>query len=62
LAIPLAYVSLKEWLNSFAYHINVPLSSFVISGITAILIAVLTISYQAFKAANANPSEVMKYE
>ncbi|MDD3050003.1 MAG: ABC transporter permease [Candidatus Cloacimonetes bacterium] len=62
LAIPLAYFSLKEWLNSFAYHINVPLSSFVISGITAILIAVLTISYQAFKAANANPAEVMKYE
>lgn len=55
------YVS-DTWLNSFAYRIDINPLVFVLSGIAAIVIAWLTVSYQSIKAATANPVNSLRYE
>ena len=55
IASPLGYKIMMEWLQGFAYHINISWWVFVASGLSAILIALMTISLQAIKAAIANP-------
>jgi putative ABC transport system permease protein len=59
---PVAYFVLKNWLNSFAYHINPSIMIFVLSGMMAVLIMLLTVGYQAAKAASANPADCLRYE
>jgi ABC-type antimicrobial peptide transport system permease subunit len=59
---PISYFVLKGWLNTFAYHINPSILIFVISGIIALMIALLTVGYQALKAASANPADCLRYE
>jgi putative ABC transport system permease protein len=61
-AFPLAYLLLKQWLGSFAYQVNINFALFIVSGLIAIGIAFLTISYQAMTAAKTNPAEVLKGE
>lgn len=58
----LAYLLADNWLNSFACRISIPWLSFVIAGLLAFLIALFTVSSIAFKAANAKPVKVLKYE
>jgi putative ABC transport system permease protein len=55
------YVS-DTWLNGFAYRVELNPLVFALSGIAAILIAWLTVSYQSIKAAMANPVESLRYE
>ena len=62
IAWPLAWLIVEQWLQNFAYHIDLNASVFVLSGGLALLIALLTVSYQAFKAATANPVESLRYE
>ena len=57
-----AYYFLNNWLQNFAYHININLLIFLISGISAVLIALITVIFQAYKAAIANPVDALKYE
>ena len=59
---PAAYWAMTKWLQSYAYQINVGLLSLAFSGTLALVIALLTVSYQAFKAARANPVDALKYE
>jgi len=59
---PIAYFVLKNWLKSFAYHIDPSIMIFVLSGFLALLIALLTVGYQALKAASANPADCLRYE
>ncbi|MEE9441983.1 MAG: ABC transporter permease [candidate division Zixibacteria bacterium] len=59
---PLAYIACKRWLESYAFTINVSWAYFVIPGIITMLIAILTAGFYAFKAANTNPVETLKYE
>lgn len=59
---PIAYFVLSKWLKSFAYHINISLMIFVLSGLMALAIALLTVGYQALKAASANPADCLRYE
>jgi putative ABC transport system permease protein len=59
---PVAYFVLKNWLNSFAYHINPSIIIFVLSGLMALLIMFLTVGYQAAKAAASNPADCLRYE
>jgi ABC-type antimicrobial peptide transport system permease subunit len=59
---PVAYFVLRNWLKSFAYHINPSIMIFVLSGLMALLIALLTVGYQAVKAASANPADCLRYE
>ena len=61
-AWPVAYFAMNRWLQSFAYKINIGLLTFVLSALAALIIAGLTVSYQAFKAARTNPVEALKYE
>jgi ABC-type antimicrobial peptide transport system permease subunit len=61
-AWPAAYVVMNEWLKSFAYRININVWLFVFSGILAAGIALLTVSFQAIRAARANPVDSLRYE
>jgi putative ABC transport system permease protein len=62
IAWPAAYFVSKRWLENFAYRIEIPLWIFASAGAAAVLIALLTISYQVNKAARANPANILKYE
>jgi putative ABC transport system permease protein len=61
-SFPLAYIISNKWLQGFAYRINLGWEIFVFSSILALMIAILTVSYQAIKAAVANPIESLRYE
>jgi putative ABC transport system permease protein len=61
-AWPVAYYVMNNWLNNFAYRTNISLWIFVASGVLALIIALLTVSSNAIKAATANPVESLRYE
>jgi putative ABC transport system permease protein len=62
IAWPAAYFVMKKWLEGFAYRIDISLTIFLLSGLLAFVVAVLTVSYQAIKAAIANPVDSLRYE
>jgi len=62
IAWPVAYYLMNNWLNNFAYRTDITLWVFILSGITALLIALLTVCLHAVKAAMANPTESLRYE
>jgi putative ABC transport system permease protein len=62
IACPIAYYFMNKWLEDFAYRIDIGWWVFALSGGIALLIALLTVSFQAIKAATANPVESLKYE
>ncbi|MCK5077057.1 MAG: hypothetical protein KAR38_11810, partial [Calditrichia bacterium] len=62
LAWPIAYFAMNKWLQNFAYKIEIGIWIFIISALLAMMIAVLTISFQSIKAAIANPVESLRYE
>jgi putative ABC transport system permease protein len=61
-AWPLAYYYMGRWLEGFAYHTYLNLFAFVASGMLALIIALLTVSVQTYKAAAANPADSLRYE
>jgi len=61
-AIPLAYAAMQRWLADFAYRIDLGWGVFVLAGVLAIGIALATVSYQAIRAAVANPIDSLRYE
>jgi putative ABC transport system permease protein len=61
-AWPAAYFLMQKWLQNFAYRVNMEPWLFMLSGVMALLIALLTISYQAVKAAMADPVDSLRYE
>lgn len=62
IATPVAWYIMNAWLQNFAYKVTISWSVFAISGSVAILIALLTISFQAIKAALANPVKSLRTE
>jgi putative ABC transport system permease protein len=62
IATPLAWWAMSNWLNDFAYHTDIGWLVFVIAGLASVLIALFTISFQAVKAALANPIKSLKTE
>ena len=62
IAWPVAYYFMNKWLQDFAYRIEINFWVFIISGGIALLIALVTVSFQAVKAAVANPVEALRYE
>jgi putative ABC transport system permease protein len=62
LAWPTAFIIMNDWLKNFAYRIDIAWWMFIASGILTLIIAVLTISYQAFKSAISDPVEALRYE
>lgn len=61
-AWPLGWFVMNKWLQNFAYKIEITVWPFIISGLLALFIALLTVSYQAIKAATANPIKSLRYE
>jgi putative ABC transport system permease protein len=61
-AFPLSYWMMNKWLQSFAYRIAISWWVFVVATIIAIIIALLTVSFQAIRAAVANPVKSLRTE
>jgi putative ABC transport system permease protein len=62
IATPLSWFVMDKWLQDFAYRINIELWIFAVAGLIALVIALLTVSYQAIKAALANPVRNLRSE
>jgi len=62
LAWPAAYYAMRQWLQNYAYHINLNPLIFLGAGTVALLIALLTVSWQALRAAAVDPVKSLRYE
>jgi putative ABC transport system permease protein len=62
IAWPLSLFLMQKWLDTFAYRINIDYSIFLFAAIGVLVIAFLTVLYQAMKAALSNPATSIKYE
>jgi len=62
IATPIGWWLNKNWLNEFAYHIDLTLEQLLLSALSVILVSLITISYQTIKAALANPANSLRYE
>jgi putative ABC transport system permease protein len=62
IAMPLTWLAMDRWLQSYAYHIRLNVWVFIFSGMIAITIAALTVFWQSWKAATRNPVEALRYE
>ena len=62
IAWPLSWIAIHKWLQDYAYRINISWWVFVMAGILAMLIALVTVSFQAIKAALANPVKSLRTE
>ena len=62
ISFPIAWYAMHNWLQDFAYRINIQWWVFVVAGILAALIALITVSFQAIKAALANPVKSLRTE
>jgi len=61
-ACPIAYYAMDSWLQNFAYKINLSWWIFAMSGTIALLIALITVSWQTYRTARKNPIEALRYE
>lgn len=62
LACPIAYFAMDKWLQNFAYKTELSWWIFAIAGIIAMSIALITVSWQSWRAAQKNPVEALRYE
>jgi ABC-type antimicrobial peptide transport system permease subunit len=62
IASPLAWYFLHDWLENYSYRINIGAGVFIMAAIMAILITLLTVSFQAIKAALLNPVKSLRNE
>lgn len=61
-AWPVAYIAMNAWLKGFAYRIDLDWTTFILAGALAMAIALITVSFQAVRAATANPVESLRME
>jgi putative ABC transport system permease protein len=59
---PVAWYAMNRWLQNFAYRINMSWWVFALAGIIVLAIAMLTVSWQSYRAANKNPVDALRYE
>ncbi len=62
LAWPAAYYAVNRWLQDFAFRTDQSILTFIVSGVIALLVAFITISFQSVKAAVSNPVDTLRYE
>ena len=62
LACPIAWYVMNKWLENFAYKTALSWWIFALAGVLALIIALLTVSFQSYKAATRNPVEALRYE
>jgi putative ABC transport system permease protein len=62
IASPVAWYVMSKWLQDFAYRINISWWMFITAGLLVVVIAIITVSFQAIKAAIANPVKSLRTE
>ncbi|MBO3699636.1 ABC transporter permease [Roseivirga sp. E12] len=62
LAVPVAYYLMSSWLSDFEYRVDINWVWFLVSALAAIMIALLTVTFQSVKAATINPANSLRYE
>ncbi|NOR13820.1 MAG: FtsX-like permease family protein [Candidatus Aminicenantes bacterium] len=62
IAWPIAYFAMHQWLQGFAHRISIGMGPFVMAALLAVFIALLTVIYQAAKAALTDPAKALRYE
>jgi putative ABC transport system permease protein len=62
IAIPVSWWLMNTWLQDFAYRISIGWTVFVLAGVTVLMIALLTVSFQAIRAAMTNPVKALRSE
>lgn len=62
IAFPVAWFAMYNWLEDFAYRISMPFWIFIVAAVAALLVALLTVSFQAIKAALSNPVRSLRTE
>lgn len=62
IAVPLGWLLMNQWLQDYAYRIDITWDIFVTAGVAVILISLITICWQALKAAVANPVKSLRSE
>lgn len=62
ISLPISINFINNWLQGYAYHVNVNIVSILIASLSGLVIVLLTISYHAIKAASANPVASLRYE
>jgi putative ABC transport system permease protein len=62
ISVPLAWYSATTWLEGFAYKTPIEFSVFIIAGLSALLIALLTVSFESIRAASGNPVNALRNE
>jgi len=62
IASPLAWLAMNKWLQDYQYRIGITWSIFVVAGLSALIIALLTVSFQAIKSSIANPVKSLRTE
>jgi putative ABC transport system permease protein len=61
-AWPLSFFAMNRWIHNYPYRVNIGIELFLASSLIVLIIGLLTISYQAIKAALANPVDSLRYE
>ena len=61
-AIPVAWYAMNRWLQNFAYQTELSWWIFALAGVVALAIALVTVSWQSWRAARRNPVEALRYE
>lgn len=61
-ALPFAYWAMEEWLTGFVYRVDVGFGTLVLSAMLALILALLTVGYQARRAARRDPVHALRYE
>ena len=62
IATPIAYFAMNKWLENFAYKTALSWWIFALAGLAALIVALLTVSWQSWRAASRNPVEALRYE
>ena len=62
IAWPASYVILRNWLDGYAYQTSLSWWIFVLSGLLALVVALITVGFQSVKAALTNPADALRYE
>jgi len=62
IALPVSWWLMNSWLQSFAYRVHITAFVFIMAGLSVMLITLFTISFQAIKAATANPVKSLRTE
>jgi putative ABC transport system permease protein len=62
IAWPLAWYFMEQWLDSFAYRININMWLYILAAFVAIIIALITVGTQTIRAAMSNPANTLRYE